>query len=390
MQDDREIELSIRNSSKGKRKRKSVRYVLSHMEKTIKFVKQEVLDMSWYPPVHHKTEIVEGSNLKKRQITKPDWRREQIMHHLLMRQLIPIIRPRINAHIYGCIPGRGPHHALKAMKKWVKQYKKKKFYVAELDIKKFYDNVDIPILKRLLKRLIRDKKYLELLFRVIDTSTQGLPLGNYTSPWLANFYLIGMDDYVLQELKPDHYLRYMDNIYLFATSKRKLHTMVQLLMSWLASERKLRLKENWQIYRFEKDGKGRAINALGFVIHEDRVTVRKSILKRMRRKAKDIEKHWRKTKEISVHDSCSIVSRFGYAKNADIHNYVKKHIYASVDIEACKKIIANDAKKRANKIKRREALRKPIKIVNYFEHRERLRSSLAPLYIDRVALKSVG
>ena len=285
MLDRKAIMHAIHDAAQHKRKRKVVRDTLDCIEYEADKLANIMRSGTWYPPKHKPFDMKESATKKARKITKPQWKYEQIVHHMLVDQLEPIILSRLYKHVCGSVPGRGTHSAVKTMIKWVRKYKGKKFYVAELDIRKFYDNIDHDILKQLLRKRIRDTAYLDLMYRVIDAHTidgekRGLALGNYTSPWLANFYLIGVDDFVLQELKPDHFLRYMDNLWLYSTKKRKLHAMVKRIMEWVSTNRKLTIKDNWQVFRFDDgNGHGRAINALGFIIHRDRVGVRKNILK---------------------------------------------------------------------------------------------------------------
>lgn len=94
--------------------------------------------------------------------------------------------------------------------------------------------------------------------------------------------------------------------------------------------------------RWKRRAKGRAVNALGFVIHRDRVTIRKSILKRTRAKANHIHKKKRYTR----HDSASMVSRAGVFKHADAYGYYLTYIKPKVSIHYCKRRIAAAEKKK--------------------------------------------
>lgn len=280
-------------------------------------------------------------------IQKPRWDSEQIIHHMLMRQFRPIIMPKIYRYTCGSIPGRGTHYALKAMKRWRDSYKGKKFYVAELDIRHFYDSVDIDILEAMLSKTIRDRRYCDLLFRVIEGGTPGLPKGFYTSPWLANYLLTPLDNHIVQDLKPDHYLRYMDNMFLFARNKKNLHAIVLEIERYLREELHLELKGDWQVYRFEgynrKAGKvtGRAINCLGFVVHNNRITLRKTILKRARAKANRIHQR----KRCRRIDAAAVISYLGYFDHSDTYGYYLRYIKPKVSVQYCKRRIATLARK---------------------------------------------
>lgn len=233
------------------------------------------------------------------------------------------------------------------MKRWRDSYGGKRFYVFEGDIKSFYDTVDTELLKAMLAQRIRDRRYLDVLYRVIDGAAPGLPKGFYTSPWLANLYMEALDNFVTQALRPDHYLRYMDNLFILHRNKRELHRMVQEISLFLSRKLHLRLKADWQVYRFEQvrktasRAKGRAINALGFVIHRDRVGVRKSILKRVRGKARRMHRRGRYTR----HDAASMVSRIGVFRHANAYGYYMKHIKPMVSIRKCKRRVAAASKR---------------------------------------------
>ena len=86
---------------------------------------------------------------------------------------------------------------------------------------------------------------------------------------------------------------------------------------------------------------GRAINALGFVIHRDRVGVRKSILERVRGKARRMHRRGRYTR----YDAASMLSRMGVFHHADAYNYYLEHIKPMVNIRKCKRRVAAAAKK---------------------------------------------
>lgn len=357
-----EIELSIEEAAKKKKKKPVVAEALANKTEKAKEVYDEISSGKWCPPKHKKHLLQEGSHKKTREIVKPRWDNEQIVHHMLIRQLRPIIMPRLYRYAYGSLPGRGTHAAVKVLTRWRNEYCNKRFYVFEGDIHKFYDNIDTSILKEKLHRRIRDEPYLSVMGKVIDGNAPGLPKGYYTSPWLANMYMEEFDNFVLQELKPDHYLRYMDNLFIYHRNKRELHQMVSRIVLFLRDRLKLLLNKNWQVYRFEKKrkpngltpeqekrwsrrAKGRAVNALGFVVHQDRVTIRKSALKRTRAKANHIHKRRRYTR----HDCASMISRVGQFRHANVYGFFQSYIKPAVSIRYCKRRISTISKTERSK-----------------------------------------
>lgn len=349
MMETAEIEESIKEAAKNKRSRKPVQRALEDTEGKALKVKAEIEKPGgWRPPRHKEIPCQDGSHKKLRMIQKPRWDNEQIVHHMLMRQFRPIVERSIYRYACGSFPGRGTHYALRSMKRWRDEYKGRKFYVAELDIRHFYDSVDTERLKARLDRTIRDRQYKDLLFRVIDGDKPGLPKGFYTSPWFAHYILTPVDHFIVQDLKPDHYLRYMDNFFLFSRNKKELHACVRAIQKKLTEELGLEIKGDWQVYRFEgmnrRAGRktGRAINCLGFVIHGDRIGLRKTILKRIRRKAF----HMHRKKRCRRIDAAAIISYVGYFKHSNTYDYYKKYVKPNVSIRYCKRRISALAKRK--------------------------------------------
>lgn len=93
--------------------------------------------------------------------------------------------------------------------------------------------------------------------------------------------------------------------------------------------------------RWRRRAKGRAVNALGFVIHRDRVTIRKSVLKRTRAKANHIHNRRRYTR----HDCASMLSRIGQFRHANAYGFYRDHIKPVVSIHYCKRRISAISKK---------------------------------------------
>lgn len=347
MTEPEEIEAAIVEAATGKRKRSRVQRTLEGKEEAARKIRERLLSLEWYPPKHKKRRLREGSHKKERQIEKPIWYDEQIVHHITMRQFRPIVIPRMYEYSFGSIPGRGTFAAVETLERWRNSYGGKKFYVAELDIKKFYQNVDTGILKDQLRKLIRDKRYLEILFRIIDGAAPGLPLGFYTSPWFGNWYLTGLDRFIVHTLRPNHYLRYMDNLFILHRNKKELHKIVAAIEQYLGDVLRLRLNKSKQVYRFEYrdrrtgEVKGRAINALGFVVHHNRVTMRKTILKRARAKANRMHKRGRITRL----DAAAMISYIGWFSHTDTYAYYRRWIKPKVNIQYCKRYISRIARK---------------------------------------------
>ena len=117
---------------------------------------------------------------------------------------------------------------------------------------------------------------LDLLYKIIDTTETGLPIGFYTSQWFSNFYLMDFDHFVKEKLKARHYIRYMDDIVILSSNKKKLHKMKEEIINYLDQELNLKLKNNYQVFRFDyvknKKHYGRDIDFMGFRFFRNKTT----------------------------------------------------------------------------------------------------------------------
>lgn len=241
---------------------------------------------------HIPKEIYDGISRKKRIIIVPTFK-ELVVQHCLMKVLIPIFMKGMYEHSYASIPGRGAHKGKRVIEKYIRDPANKRNckYVLKMDIQKYFENIDHDILKGMLSKKIRDNRILTILFEIIDVVDKGLPLGFYSSQWLANWYLQGLDHYIKEDLKAKLYIRYMDDMVIFGSNKKELHRIRHEIEKYLNDKLHLKMKNNWQVYLFDyvnKDGKhiGRDLDFMGFRFYRDRTILRKSILVKATRKAK--------------------------------------------------------------------------------------------------------
>lgn len=187
---------------------------------------------------------------------------------------------------------------------------------------------------------------LKILFEIIDATEQGLPLGFYTSQWLSNWYLQGLDHYIKEELGAIYYIRYMDDMVIFGSNKRKLHQMRVKIEEYLNNNLGLKLKDNWQVFRFECTVKGkhigRDLDFMGFRFFRHKTILRKSIMQRCTRKAKKISKK----EHVTVYDARQMLSYNGYLKATDTYDMRKEWIEPYVNFDRLKLLISRYDKRR--------------------------------------------
>ncbi|KMQ70333.1 RNA-directed DNA polymerase [Chryseobacterium koreense] len=243
---------------------------------------------------------------KERDVYRLPYFPDRICHHAVMNVLEPIFVAVFTADSYSCIKGRGIHKASFALRKALENVDQTT-YCLKLDIKKFYPNIDHIILKSLLRKKFKDPDLLWLLDEIID-SAPGLPIGNYLSQYLANFYLTYFDHWIKEQFRIKYYFRYADDIVILHSDKAYLWQVFNAINIYFQMFLKLEVKGNYQVFPVKKRG----IDFVGYVHFHSHVLLRKSIKQRFARMLK------RKPRK------ASIASYSGWTKHCDSKNLMKK------------------------------------------------------------------
>jgi len=72
---------------------------------------------------------------------------------------------------------------------------------------------------------------------------KGIPIGNLTSQYFANFHLSGLDHFIKEYLRIEGYVRYMDDLVLFADEKDTLRQALNHIEQYLERTLCLKLKQ---------------------------------------------------------------------------------------------------------------------------------------------------
>lgn len=258
------VKAAILKPSKGKRNRADVARVLSDIEKSIETIvqyEQDLLSGKETLKAHEPCIINERGPHKQREILKPDYMPEQIIHHIAVNAIKEAVLSGMYVYVLGSVPGRGAHLGKRVIEKWIRTDEKNTRIVGKMDIHHFFQSVDHEILRAWIRKKIRQGEIRNLCEILIDACEEGLPLGYYTSQWFANFLLQPLDHYIKEELHIKYMTRYMDDIVIFGSSKKEIHSAVRAIENYLMGNLNLQMKDNWQVFRLEYEAKEAAIMA---------------------------------------------------------------------------------------------------------------------------------
>ena len=176
---------------------------------------------------------------------------DKIVNHLVARHILyPAILPCLLDVNVASRKGFGTSEGLALANKFhnICKAKYKNYYILKCDVSKFFASIDHDILKQKIKRKIKDKDALKIVFDIIESEKNGLGIGAMTSQALAIFYLNDMDHFIKEELKIKYYVRYQDDFLLFHQSKKYLTYCLEQINTFLDKE-KLKLNKKTRIYR---------------------------------------------------------------------------------------------------------------------------------------------
>lgn len=370
-----DVKKMFHKAAKGKTEREDVAKILNpkNIDRHVKFLIERLEntapegmevphpECAWHPTKHEKQTINEQSSKKTRSIEKPRYNYEQVVHHIVVNACNDIMMQGMYEFVCGSVPERGSHYGKHYIEKWIHGDRKNCKYVLKMDIRHFFESVDHDVLKAWLKKKIRDKKMLHILFMIIDGCETGLPLGFYTSQWLANFLLQPLDHYIKEQLHAAHYIRYMDDMVIFGRNKKELHRMQQEIEKCLNERFNLLMKYNHQVFRFDyierKTGerKGRPLDFMGFQFYHDKTILRESIMLSSTRKANRIAKK----EKITWYDATAMLSYMGYITHTDTYDMYLERIKPHVDVKKLKKLVSKHSKREEKK--RREKMERSIR-----------------------------
>lgn len=314
------LRLAHQKAKKGKQHYTAIRRVDRDLDTHINTLHKSLLNKNYQTSIYEIFHKI--SSGKDRVIFKLPYYPDRIVHHAIMNILEPIWKNIFIRDTYSSIQGRGIHDGVVRLQQFLKDKEGTK-YCLKVDVKKFYPSINHEILKHIIRKKIKCKSTLLLLYEIID-SAPGVPIGNYLSQYFGNLYLTYFDHYCKEELNLKYYSRYCDDIVILHHSKKQLHCITQTIVNYLYTNLQLSLNYNYQVFPTNIRG----IDYLGYRFFGEYTLIRKNIACRFKHKIYKLNNnsYFMKT---SIARS-SIMSYKGWFKYADGYNLWNKYFTYSI------------------------------------------------------------
>ena len=168
--------------------------------------------------------------------------RDRIVHHALCNVVEPRFERGFIEDSYANRVGKGTHRAVDRLQQFARHFR----YVLRLDIVQHFPALDHQVLLAILARRIPEADVMALVAQIVASgggihddgdSGRGLPIGNLTSQFWSNCYLDPLDHFIKRELRCKGYVRYVDDMALFADCKAQLWAWKRAVLDRLVALR---------------------------------------------------------------------------------------------------------------------------------------------------------
>jgi len=199
---------------------------------------------------------------------------DRIIQQCIKQVLEPICEAKFHPHSYGFRPNRNTEHAIAYLNKKINL--DKFYYIVDIDIKGFFDNVNHgKLLKQIWTLGIRDKKVISIITAMLKAPIKGegipqkgVPQGGILSPLLANIVLNELDWWISSQwetfksnhkysgndhkiralrnnskLKEIYIVRYADDFKILCKDKRTAKIMFIAIQKWLKERLQLEISQ---------------------------------------------------------------------------------------------------------------------------------------------------
>lgn len=282
-----------------------------------------------------------------REIFAADFR-DRVVHHLVIRKLMPLFEQAFLPDSYSCRKGKGSLYGIRRVYAYLRACSggfHQDCYVMRLDIQSFFMQIHQDILYRKLEAFIRqnykaaDKRILlRLVHQIVFNQPQknclrrgschdwlmlprskslfhvshcrGLPIGNLSSQVFANFYLNELDHFVAAH-PGVYYGRYVDDMVLIHPQKASLLSLRRDIEAFLKTNTGLKIHP----YKFALQHYAKGFPFIGAFIKPHRMYASRRLKHVFLERLTEFARCHKRTPGWVKHIECVLNSYFGFLRH---------------------------------------------------------------------------
>ena len=220
-----------------------------NLDKKLYVVWNRLASGSYFPqPVRLK--MIPKPDGKQRKLGIPTIR-DRIAQQVLTARMQPRVESIFNDNSYGYRPGRNAHQAIEKVIQNTRKYD----WVIDLDISKFFDEIDHELLMKAVETVVSEKWMLMYIRRILEAPEmdeqgnlhsregRGTPQGGVISPLLANLFLhYALDKWLEINYPQIRFTRYADDVVIHCRTLAEAQNLMQAVKERMTAV-KLRVNE---------------------------------------------------------------------------------------------------------------------------------------------------
>ena len=273
-------------------------------------IKASLQEGRYQPQAVRRVEIPKPGSTEKRKLGIPC-----VLDRFIQQAILQVLQRQWDQTFadssYGFRPGRSAHQAIAKAQSYIKAGYE---YVVDIDLEKFFDQVNHDRLMSRLALRIADKRVLKLIRAylragileqgLVSVPAEGTPQGGPLSPFLSNVVLDELDQEL--ESRGHRYVRYADDCNIYVCSRRAGERVMRSVSKFITERLKLKVNEGKSAVDMPRNR-----TFLGYTFTGGKLPNRRKIAaKSMQRFRAEVRRLTRRNWSISLEDRIERLSRY--------------------------------------------------------------------------------